>query len=90
MRDWGWGHITNMADVAGLRRALVLALADYAGKCGFGTAVLGISGGVDSAVTAALEARAVEAVRGGAGEKIKLALQPFELEARRLVRRRVD
>jgi NAD+ synthetase len=46
-------------DVARLRRALVLALADYASKCGFGSAVLGLSGGIDSAVTAAL---AVEAL----------------------------
>ncbi len=46
-------------DVAGLRRALVLALSDYAAKCGFRSVVLGLSGGVDSAVTAAL---AVEAL----------------------------
>ena len=46
-------------DVAEVRRALVLALRDYASKCGFATAVLGLSGGIDSAVTAAL---AVEAL----------------------------
>ncbi|MGE5413024.1 MAG: NAD+ synthase [Syntrophomonadaceae bacterium] len=40
--------------VTGLRRALVLALSDYARKCGFRSAVLGLSGGIDSAVTAAL------------------------------------
>ncbi|HEY1434137.1 MAG TPA: NAD+ synthase, partial [Thermoanaerobaculia bacterium] len=49
----------EVAAVPGLRRALVLALADYARKCGFKTAVLGLSGGIDSAVTAAL---AVEAL----------------------------
>jgi NAD+ synthase (glutamine-hydrolysing) len=42
-----------------LTRALVLALSDYAEKCGFSTAVLGLSGGIDSAVTATL---AVEAL----------------------------
>ena len=42
------------SDIAGLRRALQLALADYARKCGFRTVVLGLSGGIDSAVTAAL------------------------------------
>jgi NAD+ synthase (glutamine-hydrolysing) len=47
------------SDVSELRRALVLALSDYARKCGFGSAVLGLSGGIDSAVTAAL---AVEAL----------------------------
>ncbi len=47
------------AAMPGLRRALVLALSDYAAKCGFRTAVLGLSGGIDSAVCAAL---AVEAL----------------------------
>jgi NAD+ synthase (glutamine-hydrolysing) len=45
--------------IAEVRRGLVLALRDYAGKCGFHSAVLGLSGGIDSAVTAAL---AVEAL----------------------------
>jgi NAD+ synthase (glutamine-hydrolysing) len=49
----------EVAAVPGLRRALVLALADYADKCGFKTAVLGLSGGIDSAVTAALAAEAL-------------------------------
>src|SRR5471032_638198 len=42
-----------------LRRALVLGIRDYASKCGFSTAVLGLSGGIDSALVAAL---AVEAL----------------------------
>ncbi len=42
-----------------LRRALVLGIRDYAAKCGFRTAVLGLSGGIDSALVAAL---AVEAL----------------------------
>jgi len=46
-------------DVAGLRKALVLSLADYAAKCGFFEAVLGLSGGIDSAITAALAAEAL-------------------------------
>jgi NAD+ synthase (glutamine-hydrolysing) len=37
-----------------MRRALVLGLRDYVGKNGFGDVVLGVSGGIDSAVTAAL------------------------------------
>ena len=37
-----------------LRRALVLGIRDYAGKCGFRSAVLGLSGGIDSALVAAL------------------------------------
>ena len=45
--------------ITGLRQALVLALADYAAKCGFSSAVLGLSGGIDSAVTATLAADAL-------------------------------
>lgn len=41
--------------------ALVLGIRDYMHKCGFTTAVLGLSGGIDSAVTAALAAAAIGA-----------------------------
>ena len=51
------------AAMPGLRKALVLALSDYARKCGFRTAVLGLSGGIDSAVTAVLAAEALGADR---------------------------
>ncbi len=44
-----------------LRRALVLGIRDYAGKCGFATAILGLSGGIDSALVASL---AVDALGG--------------------------
>jgi NAD+ synthase (glutamine-hydrolysing) len=43
-------------------RALVLGVRDYFAKCGFRSAVLGLSGGIDSAVTAAI---AVEALGKG-------------------------
>jgi NAD+ synthetase len=54
------------SDIADLRRALVLGLRDYAGKCGFRSAVLGLSGGIDSAVTAciAVEALGADKVTG--------------------------
>ncbi len=51
------------SDVASVRRALVLALQDYTAKCGFQSAVLGLSGGIDSAVTAALAVEALGADR---------------------------
>jgi NAD+ synthase (glutamine-hydrolysing) len=44
-----------------LRRALVLGLRDYANKCGFQSAVLGLSGGIDSAVVACLAVEALGA-----------------------------
>jgi len=44
-----------------LFRALVLGIRDYARKTGFRTVVLGVSGGIDSALTAALGAAALGA-----------------------------
>ena len=46
-------------ETASVHKGLVLGLRDYVNKCGFGSMVLGLSGGIDSAVTAAL---AVEAL----------------------------
>ena len=71
-------------DMADLRDALVLGLRDYMAKCGFRTAVLGLSGGIDSAVTACLAVQALGAanVKGVAmpsefssGHSIEDALQ---------------
>ncbi|MEB3322412.1 MAG: NAD+ synthase [Synechococcaceae cyanobacterium] len=42
-----------------LLRVLVLGLRDYAAKCGFGSALLGLSGGIDSALVAVLAAAAL-------------------------------
>jgi NAD+ synthase (glutamine-hydrolysing) len=42
-----------------MRRALALALRDYVGKNGFGEIVLGLSGGIDSALVAALASDAL-------------------------------
>lgn len=49
-----------------LYEALVLGLRDYAAKCGFETVCLGLSGGIDSALTAVIACDAVgaENVRG--------------------------
>jgi NAD+ synthase (glutamine-hydrolysing) len=45
--------------IATVHEALVLGLRDYLGKCGFKQAVVGLSGGVDSAVTCCLAAAAL-------------------------------
>ncbi len=44
-----------------IRSALVLGVRDYARKCGFREVVLGLSGGIDSALTAAIAAEALGA-----------------------------
>ncbi len=46
-------------EIENAKKALVLGLRDYVVKCGFSKVLLGLSGGIDSAVTAAL---AVEAL----------------------------
>lgn len=48
-------------DIETVRRALVLGIRDYARKNGFKRAVLGMSGGIDSAVVAALACEALGA-----------------------------
>lgn len=46
-----------------LLRALVLGVHDYAGKCGFQRALLGLSGGIDSALVAVIACAALGADR---------------------------
>jgi NAD+ synthetase len=66
--------------------ALVLGTRDYLAKCGFRSAVIGLSGGIDSAVTAAVAAAALGAANvlgvtmptrysseGSVGDSLKLA-----------------
>ncbi|GAB3741513.1 NAD+ synthase [Nocardiopsis nanhaiensis] len=55
-----------LSDTGEVYRALVLGLRDYVAKNGFGSAVLGISGGIDSALTAtiAVDALGPERVHG--------------------------
>jgi NAD+ synthetase len=57
---------TSVADEEALHRALVLGVRDYFQKCSFKSAVLGLSGGIDSALTAviAVEALGADNVRG--------------------------
>ena len=50
-------------DLEQMRRALELGLRDYVGKNGFGDVVIGLSGGIDSALTAALAVGALGADR---------------------------
>jgi NAD+ synthetase len=50
---------TPSTGVESIYKALVLGLRDYVRKCGFKSVVLGLSGGIDSALTAALAAHAL-------------------------------
>ena len=53
--------VLNDCDASQLYHALVLGLRDYAHKSGFSSACLGLSGGIDSALTAAIAADALGA-----------------------------
>jgi len=51
--------LAERSEVADVHDALVLGLRDYLAKCGFKQVVIGLSGGIDSAVTAALAVAAL-------------------------------
>jgi len=59
--DYGAGdqHGVKLSDADAVYRALVLGTRDYAHKCGFRKAVVGLSGGIDSALVAAIAAEAL-------------------------------
>jgi NAD+ synthase (glutamine-hydrolysing) len=53
------GLFAPLETIGSVHEALVLGLRDYMRKCGFTKAVIGLSGGIDSAVTCCLAAAAV-------------------------------
>ena len=55
--------------------ALILGVRDYFGKLGFGKAILGLSGGIDSALTAVIAARAL------GPENVTCVLMPSEFSS---------
>jgi NAD+ synthase (glutamine-hydrolysing) len=60
--------------------ALVLGIRDYFGKLGFGQAILGLSGGIDSAVVAVLACRAL------GPENVRAVLMPSQYSSDHSVR----
>ena len=72
----GFGSIPVKKDkIALIHDALVLGVRDYFGKLGFTKAILGLSGGIDSAVTAALAAEALGA------ENVRCVLMPSQFSS---------
>ena len=57
----GWTAPVPVDRFDEIERALVLGIRDYMRKCGFKTACLGLSGGIDSALVAVLGAEAIGA-----------------------------
>ena len=56
-------------EIASVQQALVLGVRDYMDKCGFSSAILGLSGGIDSAVTCCIAAEAI-----GAGNVVAVTM----------------
>jgi len=61
--------------IALIHDAIVLGVKDYFGKLGFTKAILGLSGGIDSAVTAALAAKAL------GPENVRVVLMPSQFSS---------
>lgn len=55
----GLNHNVQPEEIGAMADALTLGIRDYLGKTGFQKAIIGLSGGIDSAVTAALAVRAL-------------------------------
>ena len=56
-----WTGEGSAGDARAVYDALVLGTRDYVTKCGFGTAIIGMSGGIDSALTTVIAADALGA-----------------------------
>jgi NAD+ synthase (glutamine-hydrolysing) len=65
----GTPDATSQGDDVAALTGLVVGTRDYARKCGFCSAVVGLSGGIDSALTAAIAARAL-----GPGQVLGVAM----------------
>ena len=65
-------NLQKKEKIALIHDAIVLGIKDYFGKLGFTKAILGLSGGIDSAVTIALAARAL------GGENVRALLMPSQ------------
>lgn len=61
LRQGCGGQTPKMPDIEEVYQALILGLKDYTAKCGFKKVLLGLSGGIDSALVATLAAEALGA-----------------------------
>jgi len=52
-------HTVSTSDEEAVLKALILGTRDYVYKCGFQKAIIGLSGGIDSALTAAIAVKAL-------------------------------
>ncbi|PWU03859.1 MAG: NAD+ synthase [Bacteroidetes bacterium] len=69
------GYLTEESNIRQIHDALVLGVKDYFGKMGFTKAILGSSGGIDSAVTQVIASRAL------GPENVRSILMPSEFSS---------
>jgi NAD+ synthase (glutamine-hydrolysing) len=74
----------RMTDIEQIHDALILGIKDYFRKSGFSKAVLGLSGGIDSAVVCALACRALGA------ENVMTVLMPSKFSSDHSVQDALD
>jgi NAD+ synthase (glutamine-hydrolysing) len=65
-------YLTNENNISQIAQALILGIKDYFGKMGFTKAIIGSSGGIDSAVTVALACKAL------GRENVRAVLMPSQ------------
>jgi len=74
----------QLNDIAQIHEALVLGIRDYFNKSGFSTAVLGLSGGIDSAVVCALACEAL------GSENVLAVLMPSNFSSEHSIKDALD
>lgn len=75
----GHGNVDNRPKIERIHDALVLGISDYFGKLGFKKAVLGLSGGIDSAIVLYLAQKAL------GPENVRTLLMPSEFSSQHSV-----
>lgn len=73
--DGAQSELQNSSKIEKIHNAIVLGIKDYFGKLGFKKAILGLSGGIDSAVTAVLAERAL------GKENVRVLLMPSQFSS---------
>lgn len=84
IEGYGKAEHVQASDIAQIHDALILGIKDYFGKSGFSKAVLGLSGGIDSAIVCALACRALGA------ENVMAVLMPSKYSSDHSIKDALD
>jgi NAD+ synthase (glutamine-hydrolysing) len=84
LQDFSNNEIADIQEIEKIHDALVLGIRDYFSKMGFKRALLGLSGGIDSAIVAVLAAEALGA------ENVRVLLMPSKYSSDHSIKDAVD